>query len=30
LNISETERVLGRTIPQWENGLAEYLKEIGW
>ena len=30
LNISETERFLGRTIPQWENGLAEYLKEIGW
>jgi dTDP-4-dehydrorhamnose reductase len=30
LDISETEKVLGRTIPRWEKGLAEYLKEIGW
>lgn len=30
LEISETEKVLGRKIPKWEEGLAEYLKEIGW
>ena len=30
LDISETEKVLGRTIPRWEKGLVEYLKEIGW
>ena len=30
LDIRETERVLGRKIPNWEEGLAEYLKEIGW
>jgi len=30
LDISETEKVLGREIPPWEKGLAEYLKEIGW
>ena len=28
--IEETEKVLGRKIPDWEKGLAEYLKEIGW
>jgi len=30
LDVRETERVLGRNIPGWEEGLAEYLKEIGW
>ena len=30
LDILETEKVLERKIPPWENGLAEYLKEIGW
>ncbi len=30
LDISATEKVLGRKIPGWEEGLAEYLKEIGW
>jgi len=30
LDISGTEKVLGRKIPKWEEGLAEYLKEIGW
>ena len=29
LDISATEKVLGRKIPRWEEGLAEYLKEIG-
>lgn len=30
LDISGTEKFLGRKIPAWEEGLAEYLKEIGW
>lgn len=30
LDISGTEKILGRTIPDWREGLAEYLKEIGW
>ena len=30
LDISGTEKILGRKIPGWEEGLAEYLKEIGW
>ena len=30
LDIAATEKVLGRKIPGWEEGLAEYLKEIGW
>jgi len=30
LDISATEKLLGRKIPKWEEGLAEYLKEIGW
>jgi len=30
LDISGTEKILGRRIPGWEEGLAEYLKEIGW
>ena len=30
LDLSGTEKVLGRKIPAWEEGLAEYLKEIGW
>ena len=30
LDISATEKILGRKIPRWEEGLAEYLKEIGW
>jgi len=29
LDIRETERILGRKIPSWEEGLAEYLQEIG-
>ncbi|NBU68868.1 MAG: dTDP-4-dehydrorhamnose reductase [Verrucomicrobia bacterium] len=29
LDISATERFLGRKIPGWEEGLGEYLKEIG-
>ena len=29
LDISATEKILGRKIPGWEDGLAEYLKEIG-
>jgi dTDP-4-dehydrorhamnose reductase len=29
LDLLETEKVLGRKIPEWEKGLAEYLKEIG-
>jgi dTDP-4-dehydrorhamnose reductase len=29
LDIYETEKVLGRKIPEWEKGWAEYLKEIG-
>lgn len=29
LDISGTEKILGRKIPGWEDGLAEYLKEIG-
>ncbi len=30
LDISGTEKILGRKIPDWEKGLAEYLKEVGW
>jgi dTDP-4-dehydrorhamnose reductase len=30
LDISATEKILGRKIPAWEEGLAEYFKEIGW
>lgn len=30
LDISATEKVLGRKIPGWEKGLEEFLKEIGW
>jgi len=30
LDIRETEKILGRKISKWEEGLAEYLKEIGW
>ncbi len=30
LDLSETERILGRKIPAWEIGLEEYLREIGW
>jgi dTDP-4-dehydrorhamnose reductase len=30
LDIAATEKILGRKIPKWEEGLAEYLKEIGW
>ena len=30
LDISATEKILGRKISRWEEGLAEYLKEIGW
>ena len=30
LDISGTEKILGRKISKWEEGLAEYLKEIGW
>ena len=30
LDISGTEKILGRKIPGWEKGLEEYLKEIGW
>ena len=30
LDISATEKTLGRKIPGWEEGLEEYLKEIGW
>lgn len=30
LDISATEKFLGRKMPKWEEGLAEYLKEIGW
>lgn len=30
LDISGTEKILGRKIPKWEEGLAEFLKEIGW
>jgi len=29
LDISMTERFLGRKIPSWEQGLEEYLAEIG-
>lgn len=29
LDLSETERILGRKIPAWEIGLEEYLREIG-
>jgi dTDP-4-dehydrorhamnose reductase len=29
LDISMTERFLGREIPSWEQGLEEYLAEIG-
>ncbi len=29
LDITETEKILGRKIPAWEKGLAEYLDEIG-
>jgi dTDP-4-dehydrorhamnose reductase len=30
LDIKATEKFLGRKIPSWEEGLGEYLKEIGW
>jgi len=30
LDISATEKLLGRKISGWEEGLAEYLQEIGW
>jgi len=30
LDTSATEKFLGRKIPSWEEGLREYLKEIGW
>jgi dTDP-4-dehydrorhamnose reductase len=30
LDMAATEKVLGRKIPNWEEGLGEYLKEIGW
>ena len=30
LDIAATEKILGRKIPKWEEGLGEYLKEIGW
>jgi len=29
LDISATEKILGRKFPGWEEGLAEHLKEIG-
>ena len=29
LEIGETETIIGRKIPSWEKGLAEYLDEIG-
>jgi len=29
LEIGETEVIIGRKIPSWEKGLAEYLDEIG-
>ena len=29
LEIRETETIIGRKIPSWEKGLAEYLDEIG-
>ena len=30
LDISATEKTLGRKIPKWEEGLAEYLAETGY
>jgi len=30
LDVRETESILGRKIPKWEEGLEEYLEEIGW
>ena len=30
LDIAATEKILERKIPKWEEGLEEYLKEIGW
>lgn len=30
LDMGDTEKMLGRKIPHWEKGLAEYLDEIGW
>lgn len=30
LDLAATEKILERKIPKWEEGLAEYLKEIGW
>ena len=30
LDLSETERILGRKIPAWEIGLEDYLRERGW
>jgi dTDP-4-dehydrorhamnose reductase len=30
LDVQQTEKFLGRKIPNWEKGLEEYLAEIGF